>query len=120
MEFIKLCKLKKAAPAPWAATEPETTGQNSRPNQINAAVVLPTIINIKNAIFSGRYLPCGRSGFTPFRFRSSLLGRKALCGGRLRRGYNPYRIMQGIKTSGIIFQTCKERKIRFFYLPFIS
>ena len=46
-----LLPLKKVtAPAPWAAAEPETTGQNFRPNQINAAVVLPTIINIKRKI----------------------------------------------------------------------
>ena len=49
-----LLPLKKmAAPAPWAAAEPETAGKGLRPCQFYAAVKLPTLIMepLKTSVF---------------------------------------------------------------------
>ena len=46
-----------AAPAPWAAAEPEITGKGVRPCQFYAAVKLPTLIMepIKTSVFIGNF-----------------------------------------------------------------
>ena len=55
--IIAISFKKVAAPAPWAAAEPETTGKGLRPCQFYAAVKLPTLIMepLKTSVFRGNF-----------------------------------------------------------------